>query len=64
MQTLDKLCKCFKYFSNESRVIIHFEHGDYITLKWEEACRSCYTVERFKVISLMTKNIIILVIWN
>lgn len=64
MQTLNELCKCFKYFSKESRVVIHFEHGDSITLKWEKACRTCYTVKRFKVTSLIAKNIIILEIWN
>lgn len=64
MQTLNKLCECFKYFSKESRVIIHFEHGDYITLKWEEACRIWrYTVKRFKVTSLIAKNIIVLEVW-
>lgn len=64
MMTLNELCKCFKYFSDESSVYIHFEHGDSIIYTWEEACRSCYTVKRFKVTSLIVKNIIILEIWN
>ena len=64
MMTLKELCKCFKYFSDESRVIIHFENGDTITRKWKEACRiCCYTVKRFKVTSLIAKNIIVLQVW-
>ena len=64
MLTLNELCNCFRYFSKESRVVIHFEHGAYITRKWEEACRiKCCTVKRFKVTFLNTKNIIMLEVW-
>lgn len=64
MQRLNELCKCFKYFSKESRVVIRFENGDSITCKWEEACRIwSYTVKRFKVNSLIAKNIILLEVW-
>lgn len=64
MMTLKELCKCFKYFSKESSVFVHFENGDSLKLKWEEACRICrYTVKRFKVTSLIAKNIIVLQVW-
>lgn len=63
MMTVNELCKHFEGFSKESRIIIHLGHGDSITRKWEEACRSCYTVKEFKVIALIA-NIIVLEIWN
>lgn len=63
MMTVNELCKHFEGFSKESRIVIHLEHGDSITRKWEEACRSCYTVKQFKVIALIA-NIIVLEIWN
>ena len=63
MMTVNELCKHFEGFSKESRIVIHFDHGDSITRKWEEACRSCYTVKQFKVIALIA-NIIDLEIWN
>lgn len=63
MQTVNDLCKRFEGFSKESRIVIHLDHGDSITRKWEEACRSCYTVKQFKVIALIA-NIIVLEIWN
>ena len=63
MMTVNELCKHFEGFSKESRIVIHLDHGDSITRKWEEACRSCYTVKRFKVIALIA-NIIVLEIWN
>ena len=63
MMTVNELCKRFEGFSKESRIVIHFDHGDSITRKWEEACRSCYTVKEFKVVALIA-NIIVLEIWN
>ena len=63
MMTLNELCNLFKDFSKESRIIIHFDHGDSVTRKWEDACRSCYTVKDFKVTALIA-NIIVLEIWN
>lgn len=63
MLTVNELCNRFKDFSKESRIIIHFDHGDSVIHKWEDACRSCYTVKDFKVVALIA-NIIVLEIWN
>ena len=63
MMTVNDLCKCFGGFSKESFIIIHFDHGDSVTRKWEDACRSCYTVKHFKVVHLIG-NIITLEVWN
>ena len=63
MMTVNDICKHFEGFSKESRIIIHFDNGDSITRRWEDACRSCYTVKEFKVIALIA-NIIVLEVWN
>ena len=61
--TLNELCKCFDGFSKDSRVLVHFATGNTAMYKWKEGCNACYTVERFSVVSI-TKNIIVLEVWN
>lgn len=61
--TVNELCKCFKGFSDDSRVIIHYEHGESVMCKWEAACCFGYTVKRFEVSSTF-EHTIVLEIWN
>lgn len=49
MMTINVLCKCFEGFSDDSRILTHFDNGE--------------TVMRFAVVCIIN-DIIVLEIWN
>ena len=63
MQTVNGLCKCFDGFSKDSRILMHFDHGETVMYKRKDGCNSCYTVKRFAVVNIIN-DIIVLEAWN